>query len=167
MAPVVVTVGALVAVIGSALPWLYSGARGRSSYALFGLSGRLGFGRGGMIEWGLRLWPWVPLVLVLSVVAYWWPRPRAPGWLASVRGGIALVTGLYIVGVAIAVYTAPQVALFRLGIGPAVAAFGGVLVAVAGLWEVLVGLVPEAAPRKHILEHRGPIGHDAVDAEVE
>ena len=70
---VTVTAGAAVLLVGTFLTWLRSGATERSSYDVFDLVDRLGFSEGGLVGWALRLWPLVPLLLVLTVIAWWFP----------------------------------------------------------------------------------------------
>ena len=70
---VTVTAGAAVLLVGTFLTWLRSGATERSSYDVFDLVDRLGFSEGGLVGWALRLWPLVPLLLVIAVIAWWVP----------------------------------------------------------------------------------------------
>ena len=79
---ITVTVGAAVVLVGTFLTWLRSGATERSSYDVFDLVDRLGFSEGGLVGWALRLWPLLPLVLVLAVVAWWWPS-SGRGWAVA------------------------------------------------------------------------------------
>jgi hypothetical protein len=116
---VVATVGAVVAAVGTFLPWLRSGTRRRNSYEIFSLVDRLGFSRSSAVGWGLRLWPIVPLVLVLAVTLQWFPRK----W---VSGGSAMVAVVYAGGVAAAVESAPATSLIAVEYGP---------------WVTLTGLV--------------------------
>jgi hypothetical protein len=130
---VVVTAGALVCFVGSFLPWLWSGSRSRSSYDVFDLTERLGFAPDGTVAWALRLWPLMPLLLVFSVVGWWWHRPGrrvliATRTMTAVGASYALVCGL-------AVRRAPEVALFRQGVGT--------LVTIAGAAVMLIGLIVE------------------------
>ena len=137
---ITVTVGAAVLLMGTLMPWLRSGAIERSSYDVFDLVDRLGFSEGGVVGWALRLWPLVPLLLVLTVIAWWWPSSRA-GWRAT-RVALTFVASLYAGGVAVAVLNAPDVALFSVGPGPSVTILGAVVM-IAGL-----GLAAISATRR-------------------
>jgi hypothetical protein len=121
---VVATVGAVVAAVGTFLPWLRSGTRRRNSYEIFSLVDRLGFSRSSAVGWGLRLWPIVPLVLVLAVTLQWFPRK----W---VSGGSAMVAVVYAGGVAAAVESAPATSLIAVEYGPWVT-LAGLAVLTAG-----------------------------------
>lgn len=126
--PTVTTVGAAVTLLGTFLPWLRSGSVDRSSYEIFDLVERLGFSPNGLVAWTLRLWPLVPLLLVFSAIALWL-RPtdaRLRRMLAALPIAAALVVG----GIALAVSLAPDVALFRIGIGPWVSVAGAMLMVV-------------------------------------
>jgi hypothetical protein len=130
---VAATAGAVIAIVGTFLPWLRSGSRNRSSYTIFDLVERLGFAPSGVVSWSLRLWPIVPMLLVLEVVAIWivthTGRGRRPLLLST--GAIAL----WVAGTALAVRFAPDVGLFRVGIGPLVTV-GGVVCLVAGVARI-------------------------------
>ena len=133
---VIVTVGAAVLVLGTFSTWLRSGATDRSSYDVFDLVDRLGFSEGGLVGWALRLWPLVPLLVVLAVIAWWYPSAR-PAWTAT-RVTLTLLASLYAGGVAVAVSNAPDVALFSIGHGPTVTIVGGCVMCVG----MGVGLFP-------------------------
>jgi hypothetical protein len=119
---ITVSVGAGVLLVGTFLTWLRSGARDRSSYDVFALVERLGFSEDGFVGWALRLWPLVPLLLVVTVIA-WWSPFSGPGWTAA-RCALTLVTASYAGGIALAVSNAPDVALFGVGPGPVVTLVG-------------------------------------------
>jgi hypothetical protein len=131
---ITVSVGAAVVLAGTFLTWLRSGATERSSYDVLDLVDRLGFSKGGLVGWALRLWPLLPLVLVLAVVAWWWPS-SGRGWTAT-RVALTLAASLYAGAVAVAVANAPEVALFSVGPGPTVTIVGAVV--------MVVGLVTPA-----------------------
>ena len=132
---ITVSAGAAVVLVGTFLTWLRSGATERSSYDVFDLVDRLGFSEGGLVGWALRLWPLLPLVLVLAVVAWWWPS-SGKGQTA-IRVAPTLVASLYAGAVALAVVNAPEVALFSVGPGPTVTILGAVVMA-AGVAGTLV-----------------------------
>ncbi len=103
--------GAAVALIGTFLPWLSSGSVPRSSYELFELVERLGFSGDGPIAWVLRLWVFVPLLLVLSAVVQ--GVPRNDPWANRIRWVLPMVAVVYVGGIAGILRLAPEVALFR------------------------------------------------------
>ena len=103
--------GAGVALIGTFLPWLSSGSVPRSSYELFELVERLGFSGDGPIAWVLRLWVFVPLLLVLSAVIQGVPRDDV--WVRRLRLVLPVVSVVYVGGIAAILRLAPDVALFR------------------------------------------------------
>ena len=128
----VVTAGAGTALIGTFLPWLRSGSRDRSSYAIFDLVERLGFAPDGPVAWSLRLWPLVPLVLVAMTVTGWAVVTRHLGWrVAAVVSGVGAV---WVGATSVALALAPDVGLFRIGVGPAVALIGVVVAGVGVVW---------------------------------
>ena len=127
-----VTAGAVKALIGTFLPWLRSGARDRSSYAIFDLVERLGFAPDGPVAWSLRLWPLVPLVLVALSVACWAVVTRHLGWrVAAAITGVGVV---WVAGTSLALVLAPDVGLFRIGVGPTVTLVGVVVAGAGVVW---------------------------------
>lgn len=120
--------------IGTFLTWVRSGAADRSSYDVFDLVDRLGFSEDGVVGWALRLWPLVPLLLVVAVVAGWWPS-QSRTWVVA-RMAATAAAALYAGGVAIAVANAPEIGLFRRGPGPVVTVIGSVtmLAGAAAAW---------------------------------
>lgn len=125
---IVLTVGAATALVGTFLTWVRSGSTGRSSYEVFGLVDRLGFEPNSVIGWLLRLWPLVPLALVVTVIAHWAHHPS----LRWPRHGVTSAALLYPGVTALAVANAPQIALFDVGPGPWVTLTGAVVM-LAGL----------------------------------
>lgn len=132
--------GAVTALVGSFLPWLSSGAVDRSSYDLFDLVERLGFSPDGLVGVATRIWPLVPLVLVVSVVAQTPAVWAKTGHLAGV--GIPLVAGAYVGAVCAAVVAAPDVGLFRIRFGLWVSALGALVM----LTGVAVTLLSRGRP---------------------
>lgn len=122
----VATVGAVVAVTGTFLPWLRSGTRRRTSYEIFSLVDRLGFSQSSFVGWGVRLWPIVPLLIAAAVTLLWFPRR----W---VTGGIVVVAVLYAGGVAAAVGSASSTSLVAIQAGPSVTLVGAIALAVGAL----------------------------------
>jgi hypothetical protein len=121
-------VGALVALVGTFLPWLASGAVGRSSYDLLDIVERLGYSPDGLVGLAFTVWPLAPLLLVLTAIAQW------PGWTnawsAIAAGALALVSAGYVGATALAVLNAPEVGLFRIRSGARVTAIGAVVMLV-------------------------------------
>jgi hypothetical protein len=123
---VLATSGALVALLGTFVPWLRSGTRRRNSYDIFSLVDRIGFSRSGAVGWGLRLWPIVPFLLAVAVTLQWFPRR----WLTPASAGfVAVVVG----GVALAVRSAPTTSFIAAQEGPIVTLVGAVLLAAGAL----------------------------------
>lgn len=115
--------------VGSFLPWLASGTANRSSYDLLGIVDRLGFSPDGAVGWAVRLWPLLPLLLVVTVVSH---HIRADAtWLPVVRSVSTALSALYAGAVALAVRLAPDVGLFRPRIGPWVTLAGAALLALS------------------------------------
>lgn len=116
---------------GSFLPWLASGSAERSSYDLFGIVDRLGFSPDGAVGWAVRVWPLLPLLLVVTVVTHHLQATR--GWIPVVRSTSTAVAALYAGSVAAAMRFAPDVGLFRPQVGSWVTLAGAVLLAVASV----------------------------------
>lgn len=127
------TLGGVLMLVGTFLPWLRSGTRDRSSYTIFDLVERLGFASGGVVAWSLRLWPLVPLLLVAVVTTAWAVATRHVRWAPSLV--LSTIAVVWVGGTAAAVMAAPDIALFRVGVGPTVTLVGAVVVGfgVAGL----------------------------------
>lgn len=127
--------------VASFVPWIRSGAVRRSSYDLLGLVHRLGFAPDGPIRLAVRLWPLMPLLLTVAVVAAWWSEHAPLRVVAVVSGGIG---GLYaaVLGIAVAV-AAPDSAELAVSAAPATTAVGGVITLLGSLLCVSVR-VPSA-----------------------
>jgi hypothetical protein len=117
--------GALVVLVGSFLPWLASGTANRSSYDLLGIVDRLGFSPDGIVGWAVRLWPLLPLLLVVTVISHHLSADAV--WLPVVRSTTTALAALYAGAVAIAVRLAPNVGLFEPRIGSWVTLAGALL----------------------------------------
>jgi hypothetical protein len=139
--PAVVTSGAAITLVGTFLPWLRSGAVDRSSYEIFDLVERLGFSPNGVIAWTLRLWPLVPLLLVSAAISPWLRPART--WVRRVLAVLPVLAVLIVGGVAFAVSLAPEVGLFRIGIGPWCSVVGAIVM-VVGVCCIPVGRRPMA-----------------------
>jgi hypothetical protein len=128
---VAATIGGLVAVLGTFLPWLRSGTRRRNSYDIFSLVDRLGFSPSSIIGWAVRLWPLAPFLLALTVTFVWFPRK----WIGR---AIAIVAVAYVGIVSVAVRSARSSSLIRIESGPLVTLAGAIVLA-AGAAVVLSG----------------------------
>lgn len=116
------TIGALVALFGTLLPWLRSGTKMRSSYEIFSLVDRLGISPSSVIGWGVRIWPIVPLLLAATVTLHWFHRR----WMA---GGVTTLTVVYTGVVSGALQLAPSTSLVAVEHGTIVTLTGSLLVA--------------------------------------
>jgi hypothetical protein len=123
---VVATVGAVVAAVGTFLPWLRSGTRRRSSYEVFSLVDRLGFSQSSAIGVGLRVWPNVPLLLAFAATLQWFPRK----WVTN---SSAIIVVVYAGAIAAAVEFAPATSLIAVEYGPWVTLAGLVVLAAGAL----------------------------------
>ena len=136
---VVATLGGLVGLVGTFLPWLRSGTRDRSSYEIFSLVDRLGISQSSLVGWGVRLWPVVPLLLVLAVTLQWFPRK----WIG---GTAALVAVLYAGVVSYEVRSASSNSLVTVENGPLVTLVGVIILAVGALIATLTRIRIQLAP---------------------
>ena len=114
------------ALVGTFLPWLRSGTRGRSSYEIFSLVDRLGISQSSVVGWGVRLWPVMPFLLVLAVTLEWFPRR----WMTGVVTAVAVV---YAGVVSVAVMSASSNSLIKTESGPVVTVVGVVILGAASL----------------------------------
>lgn len=137
IAPVTMTVGTVVAVVGSFLSWLNSGRLGRSSFELLGVVQRLGFVPNGPTRTIVRSWPVMPLLLTIGVVLVWW------GW-RSIGAAVASIGALYAgaIGGAVA-FAAPDARGIQISDAPRTTFIGAVVVLFGSLLAVLVR-VPSA-----------------------
>lgn len=136
------TAGAVTTLIGTFLPWLRSGARGRSSYTIFELVDRLGFAPDGVVSASLRMWPLVPLLLVGAVVSVWVPPTTVvERWAGTVTIALAV---LWVGGTALVVRLAPADGLLRIGPGPIVTIVGVVVLAAGGAIRLRESAASEA-----------------------
>lgn len=126
---VVATFGGAVLVVGTFLPWLRSGTRRRTSYEIFSLVERLGFSRSDIVGWGLRLWPMLPLLVVVALTLLWFSQRG----LLIVFASVATV---YAGIVSIAVRSASPPSNIAVEEGPTVALIGAVLLATGALLTI-------------------------------
>ncbi len=129
-----ITVGGAVAVAGSFLPWLRSGAVDRSSYEIFDLIDRLGFSPDGAVGWAVRLWPLVPLLFVVAAVVQW--SMSLHPLVVVARRLLPLIATIYGGGVALVIRLAPDAGLFRFRYGSWLTLVGAIVVGGAALWPV-------------------------------
>lgn len=108
--------------IGTFLGWVRSGSSDRSSYDVFALVDRLGFSPNGVVGSILRVWPLVPLMLVVGVVGQW-SHVRRPS-LRVMLAWSPVLGPLFAGGTALAIANAPEAGLFAIGPGPLVTAIG-------------------------------------------
>jgi hypothetical protein len=128
---VVATLGGLVALVGTFLPWLRSGTRDRSSYEIFSLVDRLGISQSSVVGWGVRLWPVVPFLLVLAVTLQWFSRK----WI----GGTAVLVAVVYAGiVSNEVRSASSNSFITIETGPLVTLVGVVILAAGALAGILI-----------------------------
>jgi hypothetical protein len=123
------------ALAGTFLTWIESGSRRRSSYDLLGLVERLGFADGGLVEWALRLWPLVPVLLVSAGGAQW--LTLAWRGLDGVRFGLAAIAAVHAGVVAVVIARVDESSLITVGRGPLVTIMGAVVLLAAALWELV------------------------------
>ena len=121
------TLAGAVVLVGVFGPWLRSGTSTRSSFELLDLGQRLGFSPGGPIDWAVRGWPFVPMLIVAATIACWAGR-------AKLSGRIGFIGGLYVVGVAFGVRNAPDSGPIRTGWAVDVSLVGGLCLLLASVW---------------------------------
>ena len=131
--------GAIVVLAGSFLPWLASGTADRSSYELLGVIDRLGFSPDGVVGWAIRVWPLLPMLLVVTVVSHHVHLDAR--WLGTVRSASTALAALYAGSVALAVRLAPDVGLFRPRYGSWITLAGALLLTVS----IVLTVRPRAA----------------------
>jgi hypothetical protein len=131
---IVMAIGATVAIVGSAMPWVRTGARSRNSYDVFELVERLGFSAGGLEAAALRWWPVIPVLVIAPVVVAAWGAGRAGGVLGVVGGG-------YVGAVGTAVAAARPGSGIEIGPGAVVAAIGGWVLLGGSVFELVASVV--------------------------
>jgi hypothetical protein len=92
--PVLVTVGAVLTIVGSLAPWLSALGVSANSWDLRDLVLGLGFGDNGAFEVAVILWAVVPLVPGAAVLAAWLGRAVISAVCATIGvlyAGVALV----------------------------------------------------------------------------
>lgn len=134
--------GLVLVIAGSFLPWVVSGSIRRSSYAVFGVAGRLGLGDDGPIGMLISVWPLFGVLCTTPLIAAalrWWRTAGALGVVVAV--GSALVS-----------FGILWIAVGRIGLtvrldplGPAVMAAGSLLLLSGGLGLVVGNRSPVRA----------------------
>lgn len=144
----VIVVAGVVTLFGTFAPWLRSGASRRSSYDLLSLVERIGFAPGGVVEWAVRLWPVLPVLVVGAVVTSWWRW--LPPWVSVVLG---VGAGVYAGSVAVAVRRAPELGPIAVEWGPAVTIVGAIGLVAGGVWSGVAwrrSVEPDATLDEHL-----------------
>jgi hypothetical protein len=132
-----VTAGGVSTVVAMFGPWVRSGSNYRSSFELVNLIDRLGFAANGPVAAALRSWPCAPLAVIVTIVLANWIGGRVIGLLA-------LVVGLTIGAVGLAVRRVPESTLIGSGWGSSLAGIGG-LVMVMGAITMIASVAPDSA----------------------
>jgi fatty acid desaturase len=151
LGPSFVTAGAALTLVGTFLPWLRSGTSNRSSYEVFELVERLGFSPNSAVGWALRLWPLVPLLLVIAAVVQWWNVRRSQASIV-----IPALAAVYAGGTAAAVKWSPDDGLIRTGVGPVVTLLGGALTATGVVISILTAFANTKRPPTVVSPPPGP-----------
>ena len=111
-------------VVGTFLPWLYSGSRARNSYATGGALRRV-FHVGGLADAALAAWPFVGLACAVAIATY------VIG-LRRVAAVVGLVAAAAAIAGSIAMLTADENGIVRPArLGPIVTLLGALAVPVA------------------------------------
>jgi hypothetical protein len=148
---VLVTVGAAVVVIGSALPWLRTGTRRRSSFEVFGLADRLGLSPSGPVGWAVRLWPVVPLLVIAAAALAW----LAGRWSLPV----AALAVVYAGGVSAVVANVGDQGFIGIEAGPAVTLLGACVILLGAVSTAFATLRGHADSRASDPDPDRPRGH--------
>jgi hypothetical protein len=125
-----ITLGGVIVIGASFLPWVTSGSVDRSSYRVIGLVDRLGYASDGPMELALRAWPVLPLAVTVAVVAAWWNRP-------AISALVGATSALYAAAVALATLRAPTAGLVTVQAGPTIALAGTAVMLLAVAWLAL------------------------------
>jgi hypothetical protein len=129
--PVLVTVGAVLTIVGSLAPWVTSLGVSANSWDLRNLVLGLGFGDNGAFDIAVTLWAAVPLALGAAVLAAWLGR-------AIVSAVCGVVGALYAGIVALAVLRAPDLELYTVEWGVPLTLVACVVVLVSAVWQIAV-----------------------------
>lgn len=129
--PVLVTVGAVLTIVGSFAPWVSSLGVSANSWDLRDLVLGLGFGDNGAFDIAVTLWAVVPLVLGVAVVAAWLGR-------AIISAVCAAIGALYAGIVAVAVLQAPDIELYTVEWGVPLTLVACLAVLASAVWLIVV-----------------------------
>ena len=129
--PVLVTVGAVLGMVGSFALWVSSLGVSASSWDLRDLVLGLGFGDGGAFDVALTLWAVVPLVLGAAVLAAWLGR-------AVIGAVCAAIGALYAGLVALAVLQAPDIDLYTVEWGVPLTVVACLVALASAVWLIVV-----------------------------
>jgi hypothetical protein len=121
----VLLVGLALVVVGAFLPWVWSGASGRSSFAMVRSADRLGIVDGAVGSVVLRAWYLVPLLAAAIVVLVTIHRLRAAAVTALVLAVVVAVIALLVIAAAPDTGAGPMLSI--LGATTVVAASVGLL----------------------------------------
>ena len=128
---VLVTVGAVLTIVGSFAPWVSSLGVSANSWDLRDLVLGLGFGDNGAFDVAVTLWAVVPLVLGAAVLAAWLGR-------AVISAVCGVVGALYAGIVAVAVLRAPDIELYTVEWGVPLTIVACLVVLASAVWQIAV-----------------------------
>ena len=137
LGPSVMTIGAVLLIIGSFAPWLTSLGVSKNSWDLRDFTLGLGYGDNGAFEYAVVLWVVVPLAVVVAAGTAW----RGRLLTSAIVGGVG---ALYAGVVALAVLKAPDIRLFEVNWGVGTTFGAAVVVLAAGLWQIGLRIVGRA-----------------------
>jgi hypothetical protein len=129
--PVLVTVGAVLTIIGSFAPWVSSLGISANSWNLRDLALGLGFSEDGAFEIAVTLWAVVPVLLGAAVVAAWLGR-------AVISAVCGVIGALYAGIVALAVLLAPDIELYTVEWGVTLTLVACLVVLSSAVWQIAV-----------------------------
>jgi hypothetical protein len=129
--PVLVTVGAVLTIVGSLAPWVSSLGVSANSWDLRDLVLGLGFGDDGGFDLAVTLWALVPVLLGAAVLAAWLSR-------AVISAVCGVIGALYAGIVALAVLLAPDIELFTVEWGVPLTFVASLMVLASAVWQIVV-----------------------------
>jgi hypothetical protein len=129
--PVLVTVGAVLTIVGSFAPWVSSLGVSANSWDLRDLVLGLGFGDNGAFDIAVTLWAVVPVLLGVAVVAAWLGRE-------IISAVCSTMSALYAGIVAVAVLQAPDIELYTVEWGVPLTLVACLAVLASAVWLIVV-----------------------------
>lgn len=129
--PVLVTVGAVLTIVGSFAPWVSSLGITANSWDLRNIVLGLGFSDNGAFDIAVTVWAVLPLVLGAAVLAAWLGR-------AVISAVCGVIGALYAGIVALAVLQAPDIDLYTVEWGVTLTFISCVMVLVSAAWQIAV-----------------------------